>query len=136
MKAEKLKQPKQIFRKVWISHFEHSKETDEQLEIICESHDYIFEAMEQYAAEVSRERAIDFAGFYYDSVAEEFFCDWMNMDRADFLPGDFYFIKCMMAFAKQSCEWQKQICQAEVDLLLAGFEDVCIKAPLPIIFDK
>ena len=55
MKAEELKQAKEIFRKVWISHFEHSKETDEQLEIICESHDYIFEAMEQYAAEVSRE---------------------------------------------------------------------------------
>ena len=27
--------------------------------------------MEGYADEVSRERAIDFAGFYYDSVAED-----------------------------------------------------------------
>jgi len=38
---------KEIFNEVWIEHFGHTKETDEQLEIV-QDHDYIFEAMERY----------------------------------------------------------------------------------------
>ena len=37
--------------------------------------------------------------------AKEFYCDWMNMDRADMLETDMYFIKCMEAFSVS--EWQK-----------------------------
>ena len=85
MKAEELKQAKEIFRKVWISHFEHSKETDEQLEIICESHDYIFEAMEQYAAEVSREKLRDAfeQGYDHHNDPNKYygFDEWMSKQQ-------------------------------------------------------
>jgi len=37
-------------------------------------------------------------------TAKEFFCDWMHMEEADFLPGDFYFVKCMEAHAREAEE--------------------------------
>ncbi len=45
---------KEIFKKVWISHFGNSKQLDSDLDVVLK-HDYIFEAMQQYADEVSRE---------------------------------------------------------------------------------
>ena len=41
----KMEKGKEVFKKVWINHFDHSEELDEQLEIILQDHDYIFEAM-------------------------------------------------------------------------------------------
>ena len=50
---------REIFKKVWVAHFGHSEQLDTDLEAAL-GHDYIFEAMQQYADEVSRERFIQF----------------------------------------------------------------------------
>lgn len=71
---------------------------------------------------------------------EDFFCDWMQMDRCDLTETDMYFVKCMKAFAKQSCKWQIQICAGEV--VKKGYgstvrnERIILSSPLPIIFEQ
>ena len=54
---------KEIFKEVWISHFGHSEQLDTDLNIALK-HDYIFEAMQLYTDEQSREEAIKLLPWY------------------------------------------------------------------------
>jgi len=67
---------REIFKKVWIAHFGHSKQLNADLEVILK-HDYIFEAMQQYANEIDREnenkasQLIKLLDEYIDFIGEE-----------------------------------------------------------------